>query len=320
MINTPLISVILPVYNAEKYVSRAIESILCQSYKDFELLIIDDASTDNSIEIISSFKDNRIKLFHNTKNLGSLLSRNYLFERVRGDFIAFQDADDISILNRLDKQISFFNDHPEYGLVGSWIDYIDNKGKHLLTAKKPVTYPEIVFSFKDSIPIVFSSSMARAEVLEKVGLFRPFFADKGNYDYDWMFRICEKYSVANIPEVLYKTTLLPESNSKRIVNPAKIIGDKLVQFFANERAILGYDSLMKEDFGEIQGFIQKSLLPYEKDRSLFFKERAEALFSFRAFKLAMKAAIKAILKNPVKVKNYRTLFYIFRKSLRSTDF
>lgn len=320
MATNQLVSVIMPVYNAEKYVSAAIESILNQTYQNLELLICDDGSTDNSWKIINSYHDPRIKGFKNENNIGSLLTRNFLFEKVKGDFITFQDADDFSVLNRLEKQVLFLKGNPDCGLVGTWASYVNKKGNQLFIAQKPVQNKEITLAFKHSIPIVFASSMVRKEVLEEVGTLRPFFADKGNYDYDWMVRISERFPVANLPEVLYKVRILPESNSKRLISPEKLIGDKLVQFFAKERAEFGFDSLMKKDNEKIQGFIEMSLMPYKKDRSLFNRERAEAFFSFRAFKLAMVEALKAILRNPLKVKNFRTLFYIFRKSYRLVDF
>ena len=119
MITTPLISVILPVYNAEKYIFDAVQSILNQTYKNFELIIIDDGSTDDSINIISKFNDDRIHIYNNEKNLGLIATLNKGLKLCKGDFIARMDADDISFPTRFDEQIKYFKTHPEVDILGT---------------------------------------------------------------------------------------------------------------------------------------------------------------------------------------------------------
>lgn len=108
-----LVSVIMPNYNSGKYISQAIESVLNQTYENVELIIVDDCSTDNSIEIIKSFqnKDNRIKLFKNEKNSGAAVSRNRAIKEANGVWIAFLDSDDIWMPDKLEKQIGFMTDN-----------------------------------------------------------------------------------------------------------------------------------------------------------------------------------------------------------------
>src|SRR5438270_280343 len=113
--NIPKISVIMPAYNAQKYISQAIESILNQTFKDFELIIIDDASQDNTAKIIGDFarKDNRIIYLRNKENLKLSKALNLGIKKAQGKYIARMDADDISLPDRLDKQFSFMEKHQE---------------------------------------------------------------------------------------------------------------------------------------------------------------------------------------------------------------
>lgn len=124
----PLISVIMPVFNEEKYLSHAISSILNQSFSDFELIIINDGSTDNSLNIMNSFSDSRIRIIdQNNQGISSCLNKG--ISESRGDFIARMDADDISRYDRLKIQYEFFKNHPDYGIVGSAVNVIDTDGK-----------------------------------------------------------------------------------------------------------------------------------------------------------------------------------------------
>ena len=123
MANLPILSVLMPVFNSELFVAEAIESILNQTFKDFEFLILDDASTDKSFEIIKDFgkRDSRIKVCQNEKNLGVVESRNKLINLSKGKYIAWLDSDDIAIKTRLEKQVNFLEEHPEIGMVGAWL-------------------------------------------------------------------------------------------------------------------------------------------------------------------------------------------------------
>ena len=114
-----LVSVVLPVYNGAKYLRDAIDSMLAQSYANFELIIIDDGSTDDSINIISAFNDPRIRLY-SQENQGLAATLNRGITLAKGAYIARQDQDDVSLPNRLSKQAAFLETNPDYGMVGTW--------------------------------------------------------------------------------------------------------------------------------------------------------------------------------------------------------
>ena len=116
--NQPLVSIIMPVYNCEKYISEAIESVLSQSYQNWELLIVDDGSTDHSPEIIDRYaqKDVRIQSFHN-KNEGVSAARNFALSKISGELVTFIDSDDVYHPDRLQRMVSVFENHPACDIV-----------------------------------------------------------------------------------------------------------------------------------------------------------------------------------------------------------
>lgn len=116
----PDISVIMPVYNTkEEYLREAIESILKQSYSNFEFIIVDDCSNEYIEKIISTYRDERIKYFKLDSNQGASAARNFAISKASGKYLAFMDSDDISLPERFSKQLHFFNKHPEIGCLGT---------------------------------------------------------------------------------------------------------------------------------------------------------------------------------------------------------
>lgn len=125
----PLVSVIMPVYNAQKYIGEALESVLNQTYKNFELIIIDDCGKDDSIKIVENYNDPRIRIFHNSKNCGIAYSRNRGLESSRGEYIAILDDDDIALSGRFEQQVSFLQSNKTFDVVGGESVWIDGNGQ-----------------------------------------------------------------------------------------------------------------------------------------------------------------------------------------------
>jgi hypothetical protein len=127
-VSKPFVSVIVPLFNAANYVETSLKSICDQSFCDFELIVIDDGSTDNSRNLVQQFNDDRIRLFTNEVNLGPAASRNRAIDMARGNYIAFFDADDLASSNRLSQQIEFLSRNPSIGIVGSHVEVIQSDG------------------------------------------------------------------------------------------------------------------------------------------------------------------------------------------------
>ncbi len=144
---SPKITVLMSVYNGFPFLNHAITSILNQTYKAFEFLIIDDASTDNSCDLIDAFKDSRIRLVRNHKNLGQANSLNKGIHLARSPFIARIDQDDISMPNRLEKQFIFMDSNPNVAVAGTWLNTINESGQLLDTWRGNINcYSEFLFS------------------------------------------------------------------------------------------------------------------------------------------------------------------------------
>ena len=142
-----LVSIIMPSYNTAKYIKNSVNSVLAQTYQNWELLIVEDCSTDNTMEVLSTFDDERIKVFVNERNSGAALSRNFALRQAKGRWIAFLDSDDIWHPQKLEKQIAFmeqngyaftFTDY-RIRLNGEWLPYI-NTGPDVVNKRKMYNY------------------------------------------------------------------------------------------------------------------------------------------------------------------------------------
>lgn len=201
----PKITVFMPVYNAEKYLREAIESILCQTYRDFEFLIINDASTDSSREIILSCTDPRIKLVDNNKNLGIPGTRNRGIEIASGDYIAFMDADDVSFPQRLEKQLQFLEKNQGAGVVASWVERIREDGSSIgpwRADRKNNTTEEIYYTLNFKNCIANSSALINRELILKEGGYRKDFHRAE--DYELWLRLSRATRISKRKEVLVK--------------------------------------------------------------------------------------------------------------------
>ena len=196
----PRISVVMSVYNGEKYLSEAIKSILNQIYKDFEFIIIDDGSTDSSRAIITSFKDDRIKPLINERNIGLTKSLNKGLFYADGEFIARQDADDISLPERLELQIQCLDRHPEVAVLGTSYYVIDKDGK-IIEERKPAPNP--MSTLITGNRLTHGSVMFRHSVMEELGKYDECHF-KYAQDYEYWLRISKHYQIKNLEQSLYK--------------------------------------------------------------------------------------------------------------------
>lgn len=194
MNHQPKITVFMAVYNGEKYLKEAINSILHQTFKNFELLIINDGSTDKSIQIIESYDDPRIRLLHNEKNMGIVKTRNRGIKESREKYIAIMDQDDISLPRRLAKQVEFMENHPEIGVLGTWTKVL--KQKYQFIARYYPNHDEIKASLIFSSTMAHPSIMLRKEALEKHGF--KYNNDFKTEDYELWTRMIDHTKFANL--------------------------------------------------------------------------------------------------------------------------
>lgn len=199
----PHVSVLMPAYNTEKYIEKAIKSILEQTFKDFEFIIIDDCSTDETWNIIKKIQknDKRIICIHHQKNVKIPATRNELVMKAQGAYIAWQDADDISMPDRLELQFSHLEKNPTVGIVGGFLEFFDENGSKSIRkyASDDATLRKNIFRYS---PVAQPAAMIRKDVFKKVGLYDEKYTVA--QDLDMSFRIGTYYEFANIPKVLLK--------------------------------------------------------------------------------------------------------------------
>jgi glycosyltransferase involved in cell wall biosynthesis len=217
----PRISVILPAYNAEAYIRESIESILAQTFTDFEFLIINNASTDRTVEIIESYKDPRIKLITNPTNLGLIGSLNVGLKAARGKYIARMDHDDRAEPTRFEKEYTYLESHPDIAIVGTWSNIMDSNGKFIRIHKNPLLNNVIKYELMFGNNLTHPSIMMRREIILKEGGYDPEWVN--TEDYNLYSRIIRKYPLANIPEPLlnyrvHGASLTGESASQAIMH------------------------------------------------------------------------------------------------------
>ncbi len=196
--NTPAISVIMSVFNAEKYIKESVESILNQTFTDFEFLIFDDCSTDSSIQIIKSFNDRRIKIISNPQNIGLTKTLNKGLAAASGKYIARMDADDIALPERFAKQFQFMELNPEVTLLGT---AFKSFGNFTATTIYSTEHNEIRWKQLYECHMLHPSVMIRRDFLTKNNLWYDESFPQAQ-DYDFWARISQVGKLANLPEVL----------------------------------------------------------------------------------------------------------------------
>lgn len=199
--STPAISVLLPAYNAAEFVAAAIESILAQTRGDFELLVLDDGSTDATPQIVAGFRDPRLRVLKNERNLGLTATLNRGLREARGEFIARQDADDRAHPERFAKQLAAFRERPELLLLGTAAEQVDAHGRSLGALDMPLTPLAMRWAMLFDNPLLHTAVMFRREpVLAEFGGYDESFAI--SQDYELWSRIARKDAAANLPDRL----------------------------------------------------------------------------------------------------------------------
>lgn len=201
----PLVSVVMPVYNAERYLRESIESILAQSYSNWELILVDDGSQDGSVGIARSYAelDSRVRCYANEKNLGVARTRNRALAEARGVYVAPLDNDDVAMPTRLGEQVAFLEAHPDHALVASDLEIIDEYSRIVAARVYPHDNEAIQRCLSRMNPIANPASMFRRSVFQELG---------GAYDesvcpvedYEFVIRVARRFKIANLERRLTK--------------------------------------------------------------------------------------------------------------------
>jgi len=192
----PLVSVVMPVYNGEKYLIQAIDSVLNQSYRNIELVIVNDGSTDSSKKIITAYSDSRIRFVENEINSGIVYSRNKGLESANGEYVATLDCDDLALPERIEKQVDFMEKNPEYGMCGTF--YIAIDGMDIPGGKKhfPTDFQNIATHLVLGNCFCNSTVMIRSHIAKELKYREKFDIVE---DYELWYRISKRAKLANLP-------------------------------------------------------------------------------------------------------------------------
>lgn len=236
----PVISVVMSVYNGEKYLRESINSILSQTYRDFEFIIIDDCSTDSSVAIIEGYDDNRIKLIRNEKNMRLPASLNKGIRIASGKYIARMDADDISNSDRFARQVAYLDSHPDVVALGSSLQAIDEDGCDLYVHNAPRGNKLDKYYLMPS-PMAHPTVMMRRDVIVNNNLFYDEQYSSAQ-DYDLWLRIIKKFKIDNLPDILLRYRI--QNNSISVVKRQQQQDNTYKIFSKNCPVQITYDECM----------------------------------------------------------------------------
>lgn len=251
---TPLVSVLIPAYNAGRFIQETIQSVLNQSLPAFELIILNDCSTDNTVQVVESFDDDRIKLYHNEINCGIAYTRNRLVQLAQTNYLAILDADDISRPQRLEKQYKFLRENPNYAFIGASRYLIDTEGERIGERfyKYPSeVYPPLLFYHNN---ITQSSVMINRRYLE--GIEGPYDTKlPPAEDYDLWIKLSTVGKIGNLPDklIFYRIHQSSISNSR----------DDLMNLSVNKIVISNLMRMGLSNHSERQFLIHKSFQYHE---------------------------------------------------------
>ena len=317
MENRPLISVVIPAYNVEKYIYKCLDSIFFQSEQNFEILVYDDGSSDNTLCEIARFKNKKLKVFKGEENKGVVHARNFLLSNAAGEFIALQDADDWSHRDRLGIQASYLKMRTDLGACGT--QFIKVVGNEFVYRSQ---FPSDRSSIISDIPNVFhflpGSIMLRRSVLGNVGYYNTFFGNDGNEDLYFISKVALASGLENVNRHLYYYNLNLDSLTKlgnlnkRRVYIHQISAHLLKDLICNGTNLLESGNILE---------LERLELDYSQEcgdlsRFQVFEKMIGQLVYYKQFMLAARETIRYGFKTGEALNAVKLLSYLLRHSFR----
>jgi glycosyltransferase involved in cell wall biosynthesis len=298
----PLVSVLMPVFNAARYLDEALSSISSQTFRDFEFVAVDDGSKDDSTRILEKFasRDTRMRLFVRG-NLGVIATRNELLGAARGELVAWMDSDDVSLPNRLERQIEAFRRDPALVCLGSAAQCIDPEGNFLNVERYPPQHDEILREQQKGGAMRFPTTMMRRAFALRVGGFREPF--RIGEDFDLLLRLSEIGKMANLQDTLYLYRQHVASVCAALGPQWPRFRDQILQL-AQERQARGTDRLQN---GEALHMEVAVVADRKQIESRVFREWAGHALRNGNTSLALKYARAALSRRPASVTAWKLM-------------
>lgn len=295
---SPLVTVFIPVYNAEKYIRESLESIINQTYENLEILIVDDGSTDRTVNIIQSFNDSRIRLLRNAENKGIPYTRNRGLKEANGKYLAIMDADDISYTNRIERQVQFMEENPDVDVVASYYKIIGGRFNKTFRPKY-IKKEELKVDLLFANPIGNPTSLIRMDTIKKHDLLynEKYFVAQ---DYGMWIEISKIGNLIILPEVLLKYRFGHENISKKSVEKKRKERKRIIdsihknildyyQFHLNDEELETFNNFFSESpettvnshvLRNLPGVICK-LIERNRENSIFNNELFNRIMFYR---------------------------------------
>lgn len=234
----PRVSVLIAEYNAGPFLAAAIDSVLAQTFTEFDLVVVDDASTDGSRGIVEGYRDSRVRLIVNDRNLGAGGARNRGLGAISSEYVVFLDGDDLCFPQRLARQVAYLDEHPDVAAVGAQARLIDIAGRTIGEVRRPVTELGIRWWRIFGSPLIHSSVMLRrAVVWDELGGYEEAF--RFGEDFDLWYRMAKRYAIHNLPETLVAYRFDPHSSTSTA--RGGYAARKLPKILDNMREVLRWD-------------------------------------------------------------------------------
>jgi glycosyltransferase involved in cell wall biosynthesis len=298
----------MPVFNTARFLEQALRSVGAQSFRDFELLVIDDGSTDGSIDILRAFAttESRLRLI-SRENKGLIATRNELLGAAAGKYLAWMDSDDVSLPDRLKRQYELLRDRPELVCIGSFARCIDPEGSFLKLEEYPADHAGILQAQQQGGAMRFPTTMMRRDAATRVGGFREPF--RMGEDFDLLLRLSEVGKMANIQDTLYLYRQHIESVCATLGQQWITYRDAILEL-SRERAAGGQDKLQR---GEALRIEPRTLSRNGRQVSNVYFEWAAQGYENGNNKLALKYLWKGLHANPTSVVTYRAALRILKR-------
>lgn len=288
------VDVLMPVRNAAPYLQRALRSLTAQRFTDFQVIAIDDGSTDDSADILQEEATREPRLTWSSRsNSGVIATRNELLARATAPWVAWMDADDVSLPDRLQRQVDESRSHPAAVCVGTWTRQIDPSGRWLGIESFPIEHDSIVAAQWNGGGMRFPSTMMKREVATRVGGFREPF--RMGEDLDFLFRLSERGVTRNVPAVLYHYRQHLDSICATTGADWFATLECILEL-ARERRDLGSDRLQR---GEPVSLIQRRAKPTRMQAAHVYAYWARAASANADLKLTVEYLARSIVAHPL---------------------
>lgn len=268
---TPFVSILLPVYNGSSFIRETVDSLLNQTFSNFELIIINDCSTDSTLEILSTYEDNRIQIVTNSQNEGLISVLNKGINLSKGDYIVRIDADDIAMIDRIEKQLDFLEKNSDYVLVGSAAKLIYNEHKTEEVLHYYTEHSDLVFAMGYYCPIIHPSVMLRTSIIKENQLYFDY-AYKHAEDYAFWTKIIHFGKFKNLSESLiyYRkhTNQISEKHTETQIEITEKIRRSYVSNYLFDFSNEEIDYLFFDKCVESVQFKFETLLKFDRDTKM----------------------------------------------------